>query len=184
MKILKTALVLTLVGILCGAIIGLTNHVTAPIIKRNADKRAQEAYRSFFNDLTEISSNEVEENSVYLVIDIKKDSEVIGYVYRAKGTNQRGLVDLAVAFDTEGKIVAVKILETENTQGFYDKYVDAANNTLVGLIGDSKDNLNGIDNIGGVTQTGNLLNELLKDISALAKTNFTSHVLPKRVVIA
>jgi Na+-translocating ferredoxin:NAD+ oxidoreductase RnfG subunit len=38
MKIFKTALVLTLIGIACGLLIGLSNMITAPIIEENARK--------------------------------------------------------------------------------------------------------------------------------------------------
>ena len=168
MKTLKTALVLTLVGLLCGALIGVANYITAPIIKQNAEKRAREAYKSFFTDLDAIEEHELDENTVYVYIDIKQGESLLGYVFKAKGTNQRGLLDLAVAFDVDGKVVGVKILETENTAGFYDQYIDDKNNTLVGLNND--DGLS-VDNISGVTQTGNLINTLLKDISTSAKTH-------------
>jgi electron transport complex protein RnfG len=160
MRIFKTALVLTLIGLLCGAVIGLTNYITAPIIKKNAEKRAQEAYKSFFSDLDDITEHELEGSSVYVYIEIKEGSNLLGYVFKAKGNNQRGVIDLAAAYDTSGKLVGIKILESEHTAGFYDQYIDSANNTLVGL---DKETLV-LDNIAGVTQSGDLLKTLLKDI--------------------
>ncbi len=165
MRIFKTALVLTLVGLLCGAIIGVANFITAPIIEKNAEKRAQEAYKSFFSNLDDITEHELEGSSVYVYIEIKEGSTLLGYVFKAKGTNQRGLIDLAVAYNTSGKVVGVKILESEHTAGFYDKYIDTANNTLVGL---DKETL-ALDNLAGVTQSGDLLKSLLKDIDKEAK---------------
>ena len=166
MKILKTALVLTLVGLLCGAVIGAANFITEPIIKRNAELRAQKAYKSFFEDLDDMEEHEIESGSVYVYIKIKKGDQLLGYVFKAKGTNQRGLLDLGVAYDTEGKIVGIKILETENTAGFYDQYIDDKNNTLVGI---RTDDALTVDKIGGVTQTGELLNKLLADINTASK---------------
>lgn len=160
MKIFKTALVLTLVGLLCGVVIGVANYVTAPIIKKNAEKRAQEAYKSFFSDLDGITEHEVIDSNVYVYIEVKKGGTLLGYVFKAKGTNQRGLIDLAVAYNTNGKVVGVKILESGHTAGFYDQYIDSANNTLVGL---NKDTLV-LDNKAGVTQSGDLLRTLLADV--------------------
>ena len=70
MKIFKIALVLTLVGLLCGVVIGVANYVTAPIIKKNAEKRAQEAYKSFFSDLDGITEHEVIDSNVYVYPDV------------------------------------------------------------------------------------------------------------------
>ncbi|HHT39619.1 MAG: FMN-binding protein [Acholeplasmataceae bacterium] len=159
MKIFKTAIVLTLVGLLCGALIGTANYITAPIIEKNKEKEAMKAYEGFFPDLEGINEEEISAGKVYVKVEILKSDEIIGYVFKAKGTNPRGLVDLAIAVDLEGNIKGVKILDTENTPGFWDQYVPKLNE-IDGLIGDLK----GVDNISGVTQTGALLNDLIKDI--------------------
>ncbi|MCK9166688.1 MAG: FMN-binding protein, partial [Acholeplasmataceae bacterium] len=159
MKIFKTAIVLTLVGLLCGALIGTANYITAPIIEKNKEKEAMKAYEGFFPDLEGINEEEISAGKAYVKVEILKNDEIIGYVFKAKGTNPRGLVDLAIAVDLEGNIKGVKILDTENTPGFWDQYVPKLNE-IDGLIGDLK----GVDNISGVTQTGALLNDLIKDI--------------------
>ncbi len=159
MKIFKTAIVLTLVGVLCGALIGFANYVTAPIIEKNKQEEAMKAYKGFFNDLDNIEEVDLNEGTAYSVVKIFKNNNIIGYVFKAKGTNPRGLVDLAIGVDVAGEIVGVKILDTENTIGFYDKYIPVLDK-ISSLIGE----LNGVDIIGGVTQTGDLLNTLIKDI--------------------
>lgn len=159
MKIFKTAIVLTLVGILCGALIGFANYITAPIIEENKQKEAMKAYQGFFSDLEGIEEKELNEGTAYSVVEIIKDNKVIGYVFKAKGTNPRGLVDLAIAVDKDGEIVGVQILDTENTIGFYDQYIP-----VLDKISSSLGELDGVDIIGGVTQTGDLLNTLIKDI--------------------
>ena len=177
MKILKTALVLTLVGIICGVLIGVANFVTAPIIEKNAQARAMKAYKSFF-DLDNMEEVDLE-GTVYQQVKISKDSNLIGYVYKAKGTNQRGLIDLAVGVKLDGTITGIKILESENTAGFYDQYIDSANNTLKGLKGgESALTLAGIDNITGVTQSGELIDRLLKAVTEEAKKHIEEPVNP------
>ena len=174
MRIFKTALVLTLVGLLCGAVIGLTNYITAPIIKKNAEKRASEAYKSLFSDLDSVVEHEVINSSVYAYIEVKKGNELIGYIFKAKGSNQRGLIDLVVAYDNSGN-VKVKILETDHTATFYVDYVDSENNTLVGL---NKKTLV-LDNIAGVTQTGDLLRALLADVKIEAEKYIDFSEIPE-----
>lgn len=157
MKIFKTALVLTLVGLVCGVAIGLTNYITEPIIERNAQARAREAYVGFFSDLTAIETEEVEGDTyVYEQIIIMKDDVLIGYVFKAKGTNPRGLIDLAVAVSLTGEVKGVKILASENTVGFWDQYNDPLAEKT-GTLGE----LSGVDVIAGVTQSGNLINTLI-----------------------
>lgn len=163
MKTLKTALILALTGIVCGLLIGATNLLTAPIIQRNLEKRAMRAYQDFF-ELDAIETKEAKGSYVYEYVEIKKDDKTVGHIFKAKGTNQRGVVDIVVAVETNGKLKGVKIIDTENTVGFYDQY-EGSDGNLTGLIGNEIDNLAGIDLIGGVTQTGELLDKLLKDVN-------------------
>ena len=125
--------------------------------------------QSFFSRADDYVETEVVSGSMYLVVEAKRGTQTLGYIYRAKDTNQRGLVDIGVGYDTNGKLVAAKIIETENTDGYYTQYIE--NEVLIGLTGRHASELVGIDNIGGVTQTGNLLNELLKDISDYTRLN-------------
>ena len=148
MKIFKSAFVLTLIGIACGLLIGLTNLVTEPVIKNNELKAAKKAYEGFFPDLDDLEIVEVDGTYVYEYVKLLKDEKVIGHAFRAKGTNQRGLIDLVVGADLEGKILGVKILSTENTPGYYDKYEGTDDEKyLVGIKGDTLGSLDGIDNI-------------------------------------
>ncbi|MDD4468343.1 MAG: hypothetical protein PHR29_00230, partial [Acholeplasmataceae bacterium] len=157
MKVFKTALVLTLIGIVCGVAIGFTNYITEPIIERNAQARAREAYIGFFSDLTAIETEKVEGNTyVYEQVKIIKEDVLIGYVFKAKGTNLRGLIDLAVAVSLTGEVKGVKILASENTVGFWDQY----NNPLSEKTGTLAE-LSGVDVIAGVTQSGDLINTLI-----------------------
>ncbi len=166
MKTLKTALVLTLVGLLCGALIGLTNYITEPIIRKNEEKKALAAYQGFF-DLDKIEETAVEAEYVYLYVKILNNSETVGHVFKAKGKNERGLVDIMLALDAEGSIKGGRILNTENTPGFYDLYEDK-NGNLKGIQGETISNLAGIDEDASATQTHRMLDALLKDIKNVA----------------
>lgn len=166
-NILKSALVLTIIGISCGLLIGLTNFLTAPVIKENQIKIARKAYEGFFPDLTTIEIKEVNGKYVYEYVKVIEDGETIGHAFRAKGTNPRGLVDIVIAATKEGAIKGIKILNTENTPGYYDRYEDKDGN-LIDVKGKTLDDLTGIINIGGATQTGSLLNLMIKEAGEIA----------------
>ncbi len=168
MKIFKSALVLTLIGIACGLLIGLTNLVTEPVIKNNQLKAAKKAYEGFFPDLDNLEVIEVEGTYVYEYVKILKDEKVIGHAFRAKGSNQRGLIELVIGANLEGKILGVKILSTDNTPGYYDKYEDLDKN-LIGVNGNTLGDVTGIDNISGATQTGDTLNAILKELGQISE---------------
>lgn len=173
-SILKSTIVLTLVGVACGLLIGLANLITAPIIKENNLKIARKAYEEFFSDLDQIELEIVDGKYVYEYVKVlNKDEEVIGHAFRAKDSNQRGLIDIVVAADVDGKILGVKILSTENTPGFYDLY-ENNNKFLIGVNGNTLDELDGINNISGATQTGNSLNAILREVGEVAGDYVTS----------
>lgn len=166
-NIFKSALILTIIGVACGLLIGLTNFLTAPIIKENQIKIARKAYEGFFPELTTIEIKEVDGKYVYEYVKVIKDSETIGHAFRAKGTNPRGLVDIVIAATKEGAIKGIKILSTENTPGYYDQY-EGTDGNLIGVNGNTLDDLTGITNISSVTQTGNLLNLMIKEAGEIA----------------
>lgn len=168
MKIFKSALVLTLVGLLCGLLIGGTNAITAPIIKENQFKLAKKAYEEFFPELDDMDITEIDGDYVYEYVRLTKEGNILGYAFRVNGVNQRGAIDLVVAASPTGKIEGIKILSTDNTPGYYDKY-EGSDKNLIGIIGDTLDTLEGIDNIGGATQTGDTLNAMLQEVSKVAE---------------
>lgn len=167
MKIFKSALVLTLVGIVCGLLIGTVNMITEPVIQENLLKIARKAYEEFYPELDDLEVVEVKSDHVYEFVKIKADGEVVGYAFRAKGNNPRGVIDTVIAADTSGKILGVKILSTENTPGYYDQY-EGKDKYLVGVQGNNLANLEGIDVIGGASQTGDSLDAILKDVAKVA----------------
>lgn len=172
-NIFKSVLVLTLIGIACGVLIGLTNFVTAKKIDANRAEEAKKVYEGFFPTLDTIKMTELDgKYAIEYVEVLDKDEKVVGHAFRSQATNARGLIDLVVAADDSGQIKGIKIIDTENTPGYYDLYEDKDGN-LKGVKGDILDDLKGIDNIANATQTGDTLDAMIKEIGEIAPKYIT-----------
>ena len=120
MKIFKTAMVLTLIGLACGLLIGFSNRVTAPIIAENKRKAELKAYSAVFPGLTEASKVEGVSfvGTTYEVLEVKKGEEVVGFLIKGKSTNsysEGNFIDILLGFDLKGNIVGVEFLELSQT---------------------------------------------------------------------
>lgn len=117
MKIFKTALVLTIIGIACGLLIGFSNSITAPIIAENERKAELKAYETLFPGLDE--ANKMTEvtlvGSIYEVLQVKDNNVVAGYLYKGKLTNSYGSVDQLVGIKTNGDIAGIQFLNLDQT---------------------------------------------------------------------
>lgn len=116
MKIFKTALVLTLIGIACGLLIGLSNEITAPVIAENKAKAELQAYASLFPGLDSADVIEVElQGTIYEAREVKKGGSVAGYLYKGSQTNSYGIVDLLVGIDKDGVFTGIEFLNLDQT---------------------------------------------------------------------
>ena len=120
MKIFKTALVLTLIGIACGLLIGFSNMITAPVIKENKRQAELKAYSVIFPDLSEATEMKDIEyfGTTYSVLEVKKNDEVIGFLIKGKSTNaysEGKFIDILIGFDLSGTIVGLEFLELSQT---------------------------------------------------------------------
>lgn len=116
MKIFKTALVLTLIGIACGLLIGLSNMITAPIIEENARKAELKAYAALFPGLDEATKLDVElQGTIYEVLQVKDGGQVVGYLYKGRLTNSYGVIDQLVGIKSNGEIAGIQFLNLDQT---------------------------------------------------------------------
>ncbi len=167
MKLLKTSVVLTLVALICGALIGVTQFVTGPIIKENSSRRAYEVYLEYFEDLVDVEEKEVDGKYVYEVLEVLDgNNKIIGYLFKGKDTNSFGLIDIVVAVDKDGALIGAKILQTENTNGIYTLHVND-DNSLKAIKGNSVSNFEGVEDQAGASVTGGSLNAILREIRQL-----------------
>ena len=118
MKIFKTALVLTLVGIACGLLIGLANQITAPIIADNKLKAELAAYENIFPEITGTEEKEFNGDIIYEVLEATKNDVVIGYLVKGKQSNGFGYIDMIVGLDVDGKVIGIEIIDFNQTPSY------------------------------------------------------------------
>lgn len=116
MKIFKTALVLTLIGIACGVLIGLSNQITAPIIAENERKAELKAYSALFPGLDEANKITVTlQGTIYEVLEVKDGGQTVGYIYKGRLTNSYGVIDQLVGIKKNGEITGIQFLNLDQT---------------------------------------------------------------------
>lgn len=126
MKIFKTTLVLTLVGIACGLLIGFSNYITEPIIEANKLKAELKAYEEIFPTIDDKEELDYESDIISKVIVAKEDGEIIGYLIIGKQTNGFGHIEMIVGFDTAGKIIGINIIDFNQTPSYQGGIKDRA----------------------------------------------------------
>ncbi|NLB85019.1 MAG: FMN-binding protein, partial [Acholeplasmataceae bacterium] len=126
----RNIVILATIAIIMGGAIGLTNFITAPIIKENERKAKFKAYETIYPNATFSTGDELEnynllteedKDSIKDVVFVFEDEQFVGVVYSAGGKNQYGNIKILIAITPENKIKQVSILENTNTPGFGDK---------------------------------------------------------------
>ena len=99
-----------------GLLIGLSNEITAPVIRENKAKAELQAYASLFPGLDSAEKITVElQGTIYEVREVKKGGSVTGYLYKGSQTNSYGIVDLLVGIDKDGVFTGIEFLNLDQT---------------------------------------------------------------------
>lgn len=112
---------IVVLGVICAAtsaLLAVTNNVTAPIIEENAAAVADKTRAAL---LPSADSFTQMETSVEGVTEMYEAQNGSGYVISAAAKGYGGEVPVMVAFDADGKIVAVNFLSNSETPGLGQK---------------------------------------------------------------
>ena len=125
MKIFKTALVLTLIGIVCGILIGLSHQITDPIIQENLRKKELKAFSSLYPDLDEANKIEdLTQGSIFEAFEIVENGTVVGYVYKGFHNNSySSSVEALVGINVDGTFAGVELLALVQTTAAHSNVV-------------------------------------------------------------
>ena len=125
MKIFKTALVLTLIGVACGILIGLSHQITDPIIQENLRKQELKAFSSLYPGLDEAKKVEnLSGGSIIEVSGIYRDGALVGYVYKGFHNNAySSSVKALVGINVDGTIAGVELLALVQTTAAHTNVV-------------------------------------------------------------
>lgn len=146
--LLKPTLVLTVICIVVAAALSYTNSITLPIIEKNAAIAADAARIEVLPEATEgFEKVEIEMENI---VEMYKANNDAGYVITSTSKGYGGLIKFMIAYDSDGKIVNIKVLEHSETPGLGTKITeDAFLNQFIGR--DSEVTKKDVDMITGVT---------------------------------
>ncbi len=135
---LKPFFVLVSICLIVGAALALTNHVTKPIIEKNAEEKASATRLSVMAGAEEFVSVEISaENEVTSVFEAKTGGETIGYVITAEGKGYK-TVGVTVGIDINGGIVGISVDASSETKGIGSKTAEPSfTDKFLGLSGNA-----------------------------------------------
>lgn len=168
--ILKPTVVLTVICIVVSAALAYTNSITLPIIEKNAALAADSARIELLPEATDgFEPVEIEMENIVEMYKAKNDT---GYVITSTANGYGGAIKFMVAYDKDGKIVNLKVLEANETPGLGTKISERA--FLDQFIGIDKEVAKAdVDMITGVTISSSAaldgLNSALKAFNEKAK---------------
>ncbi len=169
MKNLKEYLVPTVtlfvICLVATLLLGLTNQVTAPIIKQLAIETEIKSRQVVFADAKSFGEAEILADGTSVVAALDEAGNLIGHVVVNSAKGYGGDISVMTGVDAEGKVTGVNILSHAETAGLGAKAAEQDfRDRFIGLIGGitvSKDKAgeNSIDAITGATITSRAVTE-------------------------
>lgn len=147
-EIVKPFLVLVIICVVAAGILALTNQATAPVIEENARVEAEQTRKEVLPNATGFEEIVCEES--WGIDSAYADVGGSGYVFTASAKGYGGDVVVTMGVDGEGKILAVKVDASSETQGIGSKWEKAERtDKLIGMDGATLE----VETISGATFT-------------------------------
>ena len=161
--------VLTLICLVCAALLAFLNGVTSPIIQATETRIAEEARNEVLPDAGGFTEVDVDLPADSVVTAVYAANNGSGYVFMITGNGYggKGTMKLITSVDADGKIIATKTLSHSETAGMGSKTADEPWRSQ--FTGVSADTLSGVDTISGATiSSTNYLNSMRAVFEAFA----------------
>lgn len=128
----KFVVVLLFFGAVSGGVLAFSNNMTAPIIAERAYEEGIKAYKDLFTDADEVvpidegklAEIKAENTFIQEVFEAIKGGEIIGYAFKVKSSGYGGDIIIAAAFNLDGTVQGIKVLQNSETPGLGTKIVD------------------------------------------------------------
>lgn len=117
-------LVLLIISGITAGILSFANKTTYPIIAEREAIAQIEARKEVYKDAEVFDEEKKIEIEGYNFIPAFKNSKKIGYVVNGLGQGYGGAINFTLAFDLDGKIIGLKVLNAKETPGLGDKIFD------------------------------------------------------------
>lgn len=151
----KPIVVLTLICLVCAALLAYLNSITRPIIEATEAAIAEEARSEVLPDSGGFEKLDVTLPEGSVVTEVYKANNGSGYVFMITGNGYggKGTMKLITSVDPEGAIIATKTLQHSETAGMGSKTADEP--WRAQFAGVSADTLDTVDTISGATISSN-----------------------------
>ena len=100
-------IVLGLIALIAGCALGITNEVTAPVIKEQALAAADEARRAVLPDATDFEELTVNNDSIDYCYKGLANGETKGYTAQVTVKGYGGEIEIVVGVDSDGVITGI-----------------------------------------------------------------------------
>ena len=162
-KGLVSGLVLLVIGVVCGLLLSVVNHFTAPKILEEENKIKYAALAEFYTiedyDLSEVEG-EGDFGTIYILKEKGTDNiEALVYTVSAQGYSDAQKVQMLIAVNSDLSVEGYKVVSHRETTGFGADIVD--NDFNVNEI----DDLAGFDSVAGITKTSNAIKQCFTLVS-------------------
>ncbi len=125
-EMIKPFAVLVIICIVVGGLLALTNHITAPIIEKNAEVAAENTRRELLPEAASYEKLSVSEehdiDSVYVGKD--ESGALVGYIVSVTRSGYKS-VSASIALDTNGQITGLSVDASSETKGIGSKIADS-----------------------------------------------------------
>jgi len=118
--------VLTIICLVCSALLGFFNGLTAPVIKETEDRIAAEARAEVLPEADSFTRLDWTQPEGSFVTEVYKADNGVGYVFMVTGNGYGGknTMKLIVGMDNDGAVTATKTLQHAETAGMGSKTAD------------------------------------------------------------
>lgn len=184
---LKIASVLSLIALVCAAIIASVYTLTAQMIIDNAAEVELQTRKAIFDAYDKDMSEELESSNSAIrskILAKDKDGNELGYLYTVSKANSFGSITLMVAIDKDNNILQVEILELNQSfastakEHFQQNYPTSKENVIyigikpeeapeVGTLTEA--DFESINTTCGATYSADMIKELVKTAITDAK---------------
>ena len=147
--------ILTVICLVCAALLAYINSVTKPIIAQTEAEIAEAARNEVLPGAGGFEKLELELPSGSVVTEVYKAANGSGYVFMISGNGYggKGTMKLIASLDPEGNIIATKTLAHAETAGMGSKTADEPWRSQ--FVGVNAGTLDTVDTISGATISSN-----------------------------
>lgn len=138
-KYLKTALVLAAICAVAAVILAVMNNITEPYITEYENQKVISALEEVSCSMTLGEREEVNKDYVSYQYRLTKDGKLSGYLLGLVSNGYGGELNIVASFDTDGKVLAAKLVSDSETPGvgkkaenagYMDKFVGTGTESL------------------------------------------------------